>query len=96
MTYRLEITAAAHADMADAYGYYEKKRVGLGEDFLNEVTGQFAKLAEAPLNYSYIGNSNTLRDVKVKRFPYVIVFLISEDIVAVVAVHCTWRRPLLP
>lgn len=96
MSYKVEITVEAHLEITDAFNYYEKQRIGLGEDFLSELQDQLSRLSENPLSYSFIGHTRLLRDVKIRRFPYVVVYLLRDDVVAVLSVHCTWRRPFIP
>jgi hypothetical protein len=76
-----------------AYDHFENTRAGLGEEFLSELLKQFDDLASTPHNYGYIDDQIKIRDVKIDRFPYVVVFEISQDEVIVYAVHNTYRHP---
>lgn len=93
MSFNVILTADAIKDEADAYEYYENIRLGLGEEFLLTVETYFKTLSENPFLYAYIDNMKILRDVKIARFPYVIIFEIAEDKVIVYSVFNTSRRP---
>jgi len=77
MKYSLTLTADAQQEEADAYNYYEDILPGLGEDLLTELEKCYSKIIKHPLYYSYLQNSKILRDVKIDRFPFVIIYLIS-------------------
>jgi hypothetical protein len=92
MSYRLLIIEDARGDELAAYTYYENLLAGLGEDFLQTLASQYSALQENPNLYSYIDNQTVLRDVKLMRFPYVVIFEVIENTVVVFAVHCTHRK----
>ena len=74
MPYKIIIREEAHVDTQEAFGYYEKIRVGMREEFLIELIKGYDMLAIQPGNYSFINEQKDkiLRDVVVNRFPYVI------------------------
>jgi hypothetical protein len=41
----------------------------------------------------FIDDRAILRDVKLERFPYVVIFEIIDNSVVVYAVHCTYQHP---
>jgi plasmid stabilization system protein ParE len=93
MAYKIVITEQAKEDTQTAYDYYEEQRQDLGEDFLEELVKKYDDLTENPQHYGYIDNQGIIRDVKIDRFPYVIVFEIIEQRVIVYAIHNTYRHP---
>jgi toxin ParE1/3/4 len=93
MAYKIVITEQAKEDTQTAYDYYENQRQNLGEEFLQQLVERYDDLANNPQHYGYIDNQGIIRDVKVDRFPYVIVFEISESKVIVYAIHNTYRHP---
>ena len=82
-------------DVVDACIYYESAQTGLSKRFLEELTIAYNKIKENPQHYSYISphKKNRLRDIKIKSFPYLIVFDITDNAVTVFAVFNTYRRP---
>ena len=95
MSYTLILTAEAQREETDAYNYYEDIRVGLGEDLLSELNKYYNKISKNPFSFSYIGTSKTLRDTKIDKFPYLIVYLVSGKNVTVLSVRNTSRRPFI-
>ena len=62
--------------LKEAYDWYEDKRVGLGDEFLDEIDACYDKLEIIPEAYKKI--KNNLRQIIVRRFPYVLVFEIFK------------------
>ena len=89
MAFSVIIKAEAHKDVLNAFFYYEEQQQGLGEKFLKSLDERYSDLLIHPYNYSFINEDplKVLRDVRLKKFPYVIVFEIADDIVIVYAVH---------
>ena len=93
MAYKIIIKEEARFDTETAYNYYENEREGLGEEFLQELVKTYEKLTNNPNYYSYIDDQNIIRDLKVERFPYVIIYEIVNDNVVIYAIHNTYRHP---
>lgn len=74
MAYKIVILEQAKEDTQTAYHYYEEQRQDLGEEFLEELVNKYDALTEHPQHYGFIDNQDIIRDVKIDRFPYVIVF----------------------
>lgn len=76
-----------------AYEWYEEQKPGLGEELLEELDTYYDKLRFHP---EYFGKvKKNFRQVALKRFPYVIVYEIIKNEVAVFAVFHTKRHPKL-
>jgi hypothetical protein len=93
MAFKIIIKEEARLDSATAYYYYENERRGLGEEFLEELEKRYHDLESHPLNYGFIDDQQIIRDVKIDRFPYVIIFEVIDSSVIVYAVHNTYRHP---
>lgn len=81
--------------MAEAAAWYDERVNGLGQRFLNEVEGAFARIDETPL----IGSPWThrrlppgVRRMFLRSFPYSAVYIIEPKIVVVAVAHAR-RRP---
>ena len=48
MSRTLIVRPAAEADLAEARGWYEQQRSGLGDEFIGEVDAVVARVLEAP------------------------------------------------
>ena len=93
MSYQLILSAEARQDTIDSYNYYESQRKGLGEEFLNALELSYSILAEHPHLFGYTDAAKILRDLKVKRFPFVIIYEISDNEIFVYSIHHTSRFP---
>lgn len=91
MSYEIIIQHEALQDIQTTYAWYEEQLPGLGEDFLNELDACFEKLRKNPQHYSY--TFDDFRDVRLKRFPYLIVFRLVQSIVYINAVKHQKRKP---
>src|SRR5258706_2423484 len=95
MSFTVVVKEEAHQDTIDAYNYYEEKQLGLKERFLESLLERYTDLSEHPTHYSPIEEDTlkVLRDVRLKKFPYVVVFEIAGTKVIVYAVHNTYLHP---
>lgn len=96
MPYRLVIKQGAVWDTQAAYDYYERQKPGLGERFLEHLIARYDDLSTDPQNYSFLSGDKReiLRDVKLRTFPFVVIFEISAtDEVVIYAVRNTHRKP---
>jgi plasmid stabilization system protein ParE len=100
VTYRLEIRPDALADIEEAARWYAEQRSGLGAEFAREVVGAIDTLLRNPLSYRVRHKRKNIRWKLLDRFPYRIVFRITDDLITVLAViHSArhdrqWRRRL--
>ena len=51
MSYILEIKNEANLEITEAYLYYEKKRIGLGEEFLSHLDTYFTRIKKNPEHF---------------------------------------------
>jgi hypothetical protein len=93
MPYQLIIRQEAHHDANEAYTYYEEKSPGLGELFLQELTQRYNEIREHPEFYGFIDEQKIIRDVKLRHFPYLVVYEIRDDNVIVYSVFNGYKNP---
>lgn len=87
----VEFTAAAKGEMQDASAFYEKKSLGLGQDFINEIERLSERIAAFPESGQKI--SDNVRRLMSQRFPYGILYVLETKIVLIVAVMHLNRKP---
>ena len=75
----------------DAYDWYEHKSKGLGEIFLSELNNCYQKIEVQPTFYGK--TKKNFRQIRLKRFPYVVVYEILNSEVVVFAVFHTSKNP---
>ncbi len=70
---RVELHPEARAEFRSAAVWYDEQRLGLGDEFVADVTETFARIAEAPHSYALWprvkGAAGPIRRVLVQRFP---------------------------
>ena len=78
-------------DIAEAYGWYEGRRIGLGEEFLGSVDACIEAICRTPAMHARI-DGNYRRGL-VRRFPYAVFYEYVGDIVTVYCVFHTAQDP---
>jgi plasmid stabilization system protein ParE len=91
MSLPLIITPEAEADLAEAKTWYERKREGLGEEFVLCVEAGLEHIRRAPEAATEVQPG--VRRVVVRRFPYAIFYRVDPDQIAVLAVYHSKRDP---
>jgi plasmid stabilization system protein ParE len=91
MAYVLEIQDDANAEIVQAYAYYEEKREGLGEEFIKNLDTYFERIIANPKHFPE--KRKPYREAVVKRFPYLIVYEITEKKIIIYSVFNTWQNP---
>jgi plasmid stabilization system protein ParE len=95
---RVIILHEAEQELREAVRFYEAKSPGLGLDFLDEIDAGLKTVAEMPGMWA-IRKDGTRRYL-VHRFPFVVVYLLTEDRLWIIAfAHCKrkseyWRNRL--
>lgn len=90
MTYGLH--PAAESEHLESVAYYESKRAGLGASYLAEFERVMRTVCEAPHRYP-IEKEPDVRRIRMKRFPYIVLFRESSGSIQVLAVAHNRRRP---
>jgi plasmid stabilization system protein ParE len=83
---------AAEAEHLESVAFYESRQAGLGASYLAEFEKTMARACLAPQRYSVELQPN-VRRIRMKRFPFTILFQKSSNIVQVLAVAHDRRRP---
>jgi plasmid stabilization system protein ParE len=77
----------------EAVCWYEEQKHGLGDDFFAELQHALAQAASKPEQFSFWLESATVRRVKLRRFPYDVLFEIRPGKVRVLCVRHEKRHP---
>jgi plasmid stabilization system protein ParE len=91
MEYKIEIRPLAVLEIIEAYDWYELQRNGLGLEFLNELDHFYKSLLRNPFIYSYY--DKPVREGKISRFPYIVVFEIVEMTIVIYSVFMAKQDP---
>jgi plasmid stabilization system protein ParE len=90
MNYRF--TPDARDELADAVGFYESQRHGLGAEFAVDVGVGIARILDAPNRWSEVEPG--IRKYRIHRFPYGIFYRVPDArSIEVIAVFDLRRQP---
>lgn len=91
MAKRLEMDPEAAREAAFAYTWYSQRSIQVAERFADALDDAIAKVCEEPGRFPlhYFGTRRCLLD----HFPYLVVFREKGDVIEVLAVAHTRRRP---
>lgn len=81
----------ARQELAEAYRWYEDKRVGLGEELLLVVDAAIEQIRRSPETFPIIHRN--VRRVLTRRFPYGVFYLVEPERIVVLAVFHGRRDP---
>jgi plasmid stabilization system protein ParE len=93
----LVIAPEAEQDIAEAYIWYEARRVGLGEDFLSSVDACIESILRRPEMFPLVHDG--YRRSLIRRFPYAVFFEHAETVTVYSVFHTSrdpdqWRQRL--
>jgi len=91
MAYKLEIRPLAVIEVLEAFDWYELQREGLGADFLEELDVFYASMLRNPSSYGFY--DKTVRQGRINRFPYLVVFEIFDESVVIYSVFMSRLDP---
>lgn len=84
------LTYRAKKDIQEAISWYNKKQKGLGKRFHACLKKAIARIEATP---KFEIRYNRVRCLKVQRFPYLIHYIIEDNIVFILAVISTHQNP---
>ncbi len=93
---KLRLLDAAKEEMRESARWYEDKRSGLGDEFLDAVHHALESIEDKPKRCAKIDTAYPEREVRrclLKRFPFAIVFEVMPEEILVVAVAHGKRKP---
>jgi plasmid stabilization system protein ParE len=93
VTRKLEIGRAASEEFEAAVRWYEERRRGLGAEFYDAVSSTLDLIADQPEIGTRMEVFGAPRRMLVARFPYQVVYHLSQDRMVIVAIAHLKRRP---
>ena len=91
MSLPLDFHPAVRNEIDDAYNWYERRRLGLGGDFLDHVQRVLGEITANPARYGFADGD--IREGLLTRFPYAVYYRVLADRIRVLAVYHTARDP---
>lgn len=92
MKYTVQLREEAELDLSDAATWYELQQIGLGHQFLGNVSSLLHSIPEHPLQYPTIHKN--IRRALLPQFPFGIYYSIEESYIIVYAVMHASRHPI--
>jgi len=92
MQYSLKITPKARDDMQRSIDYYNDQQKGLGKRFASVIKETMASIKKMPLAASLIYEGERYKVVA--KFPYVIFYRITGNVILVSRVFNTHQQPV--
>lgn len=92
MIYQVVLQSEAVADIQNAFEWYEGQLAGLGYELIEEVEEALERLSRHPQHYS--ASNQKYRKLRIKRFPYLVIFEIEDVQVIVIAVRRISQEPI--
>jgi plasmid stabilization system protein ParE len=93
VTYRVIVRPLAERDIVDAKTWYDLRRPGLGSEFLDTLDELEERLEQTPLIYPVVYRG--MRRAVLRRFPYLVYFIVRGQTVSVTACLHAARDPRL-
>jgi plasmid stabilization system protein ParE len=92
MAYKIEIRPLAATEIIEAFDWYEIQKENLGFEFLDELDKFYKTLLRNPDTYSYY--EKPVREGKIKRFPYTVVYELFDETIVVYSVFMAKQDPI--
>jgi len=89
--YSVEISQDAESDFDKSYEYYLKISPDLADAFFKSIDDCFKIIKESPQSYQAIHKS--IRRFTLKRFPFVVYYLVDNHTIKIIAIFHTSRNP---
>ena len=91
MTLPLVVRPEAEADIVFSRDWYNRRRDGLGQDFVNSISELLTRIQATPDIFAT--SFRNCRRAKPRRFPHVVYFRLLDDRIEVLAVLHASRDP---
>ena len=89
--YRLIVRPEAESDLQQAFNWYEKQEIGLGDRLLLSVERSIQSILRNPRMYQVIYKN--VRRTLIRRFPYGVFYVLRSNSVVVLAIFHAMRDP---
>jgi hypothetical protein len=93
---KLRLLKEAEDEAQLASLWYDSRLVGLGDEFLEILSGVLSEIARRPEQFGKLESVQTTRNIRrvlLQKFPYLVVYEILEDEAIVLAISHASQRP---
>lgn len=88
----VELHAAAQAELAEAAGWYAEREPAAAVRFVDVIAEALETIGAMPLAFPLIAGGAGARRMRIRRFPYVLIYVTSPSLVVLAIAH-TRRKP---
>ncbi|MDF1546171.1 MAG: type II toxin-antitoxin system RelE/ParE family toxin [Bacteroidales bacterium] len=89
--YKIELSDEAEKDFDISYQYYNTENENVADNFYKHINQSFIQIQKFPATNPKVHED--VRKFVVKKFPFVIYYLLKEPIIRVIAIFHTSRNP---
>jgi toxin ParE1/3/4 len=91
MTYNVIVRPEAAREIQEAFDWYEGRSKGLGFDFLRVADACLSSVQRSPTAYQVV--HERVRRALLRKFPYALFYLVTNDLIVVLACFHIKRSP---
>jgi toxin ParE1/3/4 len=91
--YSVNVHPDVYAEMEHSRKWYEERAKDLGTEFLVEVDRAIETVRESPVIWPLRDEGRGIRRYLVHRFPYGVVYRVSDQVIQIIAVMHLRRHP---
>jgi len=91
MTLPLTFRPEVQKEIDSAYTWYEQRRIGLGDEFMDVLRDHLESIQQNPELYAKLYRS--VRASLLQRFPYVVYFRVESDQIRVIGIQHGRQNP---
>jgi toxin ParE1/3/4 len=91
VTWKIVIGPEAEAEITQSQDWYDQRSPGLGADFVAAIRSVLAAIAANPFQYQIVWDH--YRRAVLHRFPHLVIYVVSDDVVRVIACVHGQRAP---
>lgn len=92
---RLRFHRAVQRDINDVLDYYAERSITAADRFWDDLQQRFQEIAENPEQFGFIHEARGLRRVRLRKFPYLVLYYRAAGVVKVTCVKHEKRHPLV-
>lgn len=96
MSWEIRLEPEATGEIAATSLWYDQRQDGVGDTFAAEVWEQIRGLDRFPnagTPVHGVGGTVVVRQVRLRRFPFLVVYVVSDDVIRVLAVAHEKQQP---
>lgn len=91
----LRFHPAVQRDINEVLDYYSERSLTAADRFWDDLHKRFHEILERPERFGFVHKTRGLRRVRLRKFPYVILYYQIADAVKITSVKHEKRHPLL-